>query len=60
MKSVNLTRREFVKLQEIFQKYDPEIVSLTFDASSGIGAVITAEFETKSRIKVDITDIESW
>lgn len=60
MKSFDLTRQEFIKLQEIFNKYDPDIVTLNYDHSSGIGAVITAEFETNSRIKIDITDIESW
>jgi hypothetical protein len=60
MKSVTITQKEFEKLQEIFKKYNPDHVKLTFDNSNGIGAVVTAEFESRSRIKIDITDIESW
>jgi hypothetical protein len=55
-----MTRGEFKKLLEIFEKYDPDHVDLIFDNSSGIGSVVTAEFESKSKIKIDITDIESW
>ena len=60
MKSFVITKQQFLKLQEIFEKYDPENLMLIYDHSSGIGPTITAEFESRSRIKVDITDIESW
>jgi hypothetical protein len=55
-----MTRNEFKKLLEIFENHNPDYVDLTFDNSNGIGSVVTAEFETRSKIKIDITDIESW
>jgi|688.fasta_scaffold26317_11 hypothetical protein len=60
MKSFRMTRNEFKKLLEIFENHNPDYVDLTFDNSNGIGSVVTAEFETRSKIKIDITDIESW
>lgn len=62
MKTVVITRNQFEKLKEVFEMYDLDRVVLTEDSSkgAGIGAVTTIEFDPKSTIKIDITDVSSW
>lgn len=62
MKQVTITRNQFEKLKEVFEMYDLDRVVLTEDSSkgAGIGSVTTIEFDPKSTIKLDITDVSSW
>ena len=40
--------------------YDLDRVVWTEESTSGIGPTVHIEFDPKSRIKMDITDVESW
>lgn len=63
MTRVVITRKQFEKLQEVFEMYDSvDRVIWTEDHSkgAGIGSVTTIEFDPKQSIKMDITDVESW
>jgi hypothetical protein len=55
-----ITRNQFEKLKEIFEMYDVDRVVWTEENTTGIGPDISLEFDPKSTIKVDITDVESW
>ena len=61
MKQVVITRKQFEKLQEVFEMYDSvDRIVWTEQSTSGIGPNVTIEFDPKSTIKMDITDVESW
>lgn len=60
MKRVIITRKQFEKLKEVFEMYDLDRVVWTEQSTSGIGPNVTIEFDPKSTIKMDITDVESW
>ena len=61
MKQEIITRKQFEKLQEVFEMYDSvDRVIWTEESTSGIGPNVTIEFDPKSTIKMDITDVESW
>ena len=61
MTRVVITRKQFEKLQEVFEMYDSvDRVIWTEESTSGIGPNVTIEFDPKSTIKMDITDVESW
>lgn len=61
MKQVIITRTQFEKLREVFEMYDSvDRVVWTEDNSNGIGPVTTIEFDPRSTVKVDITDVQSW
>lgn len=61
MKQVIITRKQFEKLQEVFEMYDSvDRIVWTEQSTSGIGPNVTIEFDPKSTIKMDITDVESW
>jgi len=61
MKRVVITRKQFEKLQEVFEMYDSvDRIVWTEESTSGIGPSVTIEFDPKSTIKMDITDVESW
>ena len=60
MKQVIITRKQFEKLKEVFEMYDLDRVVWTEQSTSGIGPNVTIEFDPKSTIKMDITDVESW
>ena len=40
--------------------YDLDQVVWTEESPSGIGPSVTIEFDPKSTVKMDITDVESW
>lgn len=61
MTRVVITRKQFEKLKEVFEMYDSvDQVVWTEESLSGIGPNVTIEFDPKSTIKMDITDVESW
>jgi len=60
MTQVVITRKQFEKLKEVFEMYDLDRVVWTEQSTSGIGPNVTIEFDPKSTIKMDITDVESW
>jgi len=55
-----ITRNQFEKLKEIFEMYEVDRVVWSEENTSGIGPNISLEFDPKSTIKVDITDVENW
>lgn len=63
MTRIVITRTQYEKIREVFEMYDSvDRVILTEDPSkgAGIGAVTTIEFDPKSTVKIDITDVASW
>lgn len=60
MTRVVITKKQFEKLKEVFEMYDLDRVVWIEQSTSGIGPNVTIEFDPKSRIKMDITDVESW
>ncbi len=60
MAQIVITRTQFEKLKEVFEMYDLDRVIWTEESSSGIGSTTTIEFDPKSTVKMDITDLESW
>lgn len=60
MKQVVITRNQFEKLKEVFEMYDLDRVIWKEESTSGIGPNVTIEFDPKSTIRMDITDVESW
>lgn len=60
MKHILITRKQFEKLKEVFEMYDLDHVIWKEESLSGIGPTVTIEFDPKSTIKVDITDVGSW
>ena len=51
---------QFEKLKEVFEMYDLDRVIWSEESVSGIGSNVIIEFDPKSTIKLDITDVESW
>jgi hypothetical protein len=60
MKEIVITRNQFEKLKEVFEMYDLDRVVWKENSSSGIGPTVTIEFDPKSTMKMDITDVDSW
>lgn len=60
MKQFIITRNQFEKLKEVFEMYDLDHVVWKEESPSGIGPNVIVEFDTKDKIKIDITDVESW
>lgn len=61
MTQITITRRQFERLREIFDMYDSmDQVIWKETHSSGIGPVVTIEFDPNSMLTVDITDLTSW
>jgi hypothetical protein len=61
MKQVIITRNQFEKLKEVFDMYDSvDRIVWKEESLSGIGPNVTIEFDPKSTIKMNITDVESW
>ena len=58
---VVITRTQFEKLKEVFEMYDGvDLIIWKQESTSVIGQTFTIEFDPKSTIKMDITDVESW
>jgi hypothetical protein len=60
MKKIIITKKQFEKLRGVFDMYDLDQVEWTEESTSGIGPNVTIEFDPKSTVKLDITDVESW
>ena len=60
MKQIVITRNQFEKLKEVFDMYELDRVVWKEESPSGIGPNVTLEFDLKSTMKIDITDVESW
>ena len=60
MKQVVITRNQFEKLKEVFEMYDLDRVVWKEESTSGIGPNVIIEFDPKSTIRMDITDVTSW
>jgi hypothetical protein len=60
MKQIVITRNQFEKLKKVFEMYDLDRVVWKEESPSGIGPNVTLEFDLKSTMKIDITDVESW
>lgn len=61
MRQIVITRKQYEKLKEVFEMYDLDRVVWKEESGlSGIGPNVTIEFDPKSKIKMDITDVESW
>ena len=60
MKTIVISKNQFEKLKEIFEMYDLDRVTWSEESTSGIGPNVIIEFDPKSTIKLDITDVESW
>jgi len=61
MTQIVITRRQFERLQEVFEMYDSvDQIVWREESTSGIGATVTIEFDPKSTVKMDITDVTSW
>lgn len=61
MMQVVITRTQFEKLKEVFEMYDGvDRIIWKQESTSGVGPTVTIEFDPKSTIKMDITDVESW
>ena len=61
MKRIVITRKQYEKLKEVFEMYDSvDRIVWTEESTSGIGPNVTIEFDPRSTVKMDITDVESW
>ena len=61
MTQIVITRKQFERLQEVFEMYDGvDQIAWREESTSGIGATVTIEFDPKSTVKLDITDVSSW
>ena len=60
MQQFVITKIQFEKLKEVFEMYDLDRVVWKEEPLSGIGPNVTIEFDPKSTIKMDITDVSSW
>lgn len=61
MTRIVITRKQFERLQEVFEMYDSvDQVVWSEESNSGIGANVAIEFYPRQSIKIDITDVESW
>ena len=61
MTKVVITRTQYEKIKEVFEMYNSvDRVIWQEENKSGIGPDVTIEFDPKSTIKLNITDVESW
>jgi hypothetical protein len=60
MTQIVITRTQYERLKEVFEMYDLDRVVWKQESTSGIGPTITLEFDPKSTVKLDITDVDSW
>lgn len=60
MTQIIITRNQYEKLKEVFELYDLDRVQWTEESKSGIGPTVTIEFDPKTTVKMDITDVDSW
>lgn len=61
MTKIVITRKQFERLQEVFEMYDSvDQIVWSEESTSGIGPTVTIEFDPRSTVKMDITDVDSW
>lgn len=61
MTRIVITRKQFERLQEVFEMYDSmDQIVWCEESTSGIGHTVTIEFDPRSTVKMDITDVSSW
>jgi hypothetical protein len=61
MTRIVITRRQFERLQEVFEMYDSvDQIVWSEESNSGVGVSVAIEFYPRQTIKMDITDVESW
>jgi hypothetical protein len=61
MEQIVITRVQFEKLKEVFDMYDSvNRIVWQQESTSGIGPTVTIEFDPKSTVRMDITDVDSW
>jgi hypothetical protein len=61
MTKIVITRTQSEKIREVFEMYDSvDQVVWSEESTSGIGPTVTLEFDPKSTVKIDITDVSSW
>ena len=61
MTQVVITRNQFEQLKGVFEMYDSvDRVVWREESVSGIGPNVTIEFDPKSTVRMDITDVSSW
>ena len=61
MTRIVITRKQFERLQEVFEMYDSmDQIVWCEESASGIGPTVTIEFYPRSTVKLDITDVSSW
>lgn len=61
MSKIIITRKQFERLREIFEMYDTlDQVVVKEENTNGVGSVTTVEFDPKSTVRVDITDVTNW
>ena len=60
MKTIVISKQQFEKLKEVFEMYNVDRITWSEESTSGIGPNVIIEFDPKSTIKLDITDVESW
>jgi len=61
MEQIVITRVQFEKLKEVFDMYDSvNRIVWQQESTSGIGPTVTIEFDPKSTVRMDITDVSSW
>ena len=61
MEQIVITRVQFEKLKEVFDMYDSvDRIVWKQESTSGIGPTVTIEFDPKSTVRMDITDVDSW
>jgi hypothetical protein len=60
MTKIVITRKQFERLQEVFEMYDSvDQISIIETHESGIGPTTKMEYNPKA-VMVDITDVDSW
>jgi hypothetical protein len=61
MERIVITRVQFEKLKEVFDMYDSvDRIVWQQESTSGIGPTVTIEFDPKSTVRMNITDVSSW
>jgi hypothetical protein len=61
MEQIIISRFQFEKLKEVFDMYDSvDRIVWKQESTSGIGPNVTIEFDPKSTVRMNITDVSSW
>jgi hypothetical protein len=56
-----ITRTQYEKIREVFEMYDSvDQIVWSEESTSGIGPTVIIEFDPKSTVKINITDVSSW